>query len=65
MTSIKACIKTLKGNPYVFAVVFMEIRKINTKIFPYSIFYEIVDNEITIFAVIHNSRSEKVWQERL
>ncbi len=43
----------------------MQIRKTNIKIFPYSIFYEINDNEITIFAVIHSSRSQDVWQKRL
>ena len=65
MISLKNSFKTLKENPFAFAVVYMQIRKTNIKIFPYSIFFEIDKNTITIFAIIHSSRSQKNWQKRI
>jgi len=45
----------------------MQIRKANTKKFHYSLFYMINETTkvVTIFAVIHNSRSEKTWRKRV
>jgi mRNA-degrading endonuclease RelE of RelBE toxin-antitoxin system len=45
----------------------MQIRKANTKNFPYSLYYNINDEtkEVTIFAVIHQHRSEEIWKKRI
>lgn len=65
--SIKSCLRLVIKNPFAFAKIFMEIRKANTKKFPYSLFYSIneVDKIIILFAVIHNSRNDVSWKNRL
>ena len=65
MTAVKNCTKIIKKNPYAFAIIFKKIRKIRTEKFPYSLFYELENHKITIFAVIHSSRSEENWKERV
>jgi len=67
LLSVKACIKLIVNNPFAFAKIYLQIRKANTKKFPYSIYFRVNDesNEIIIFAVIHNSRNEKNWKKRI
>jgi len=67
MISVKECTKLIIKNPNMYGIVFLDIHKANINVFPYSIYFE-VDNknkEIKVFAVISQSRSEKVWQERI
>jgi len=65
--SIKACIKLIVKNPFAFAMIYMQIRKVNTKKFPYSLYYRIDEilKLVTIFAVIHGHRSEEIWKKRI
>ncbi len=67
LNSFTNSIKLLIKNPFAFAVIFMEIRKVNTKRFPYSLFYQIDEkqNVVVVFAVIHSSRSDEAWKERI
>jgi len=65
--SIDKCIELIIKNPFSFALIFLQIRRANNKKFPYSLFYQIDESskEVIIFAVIHNSRSEKIWIKRI
>ena len=65
--SIKKSLQLLLNNPFTFATVYLEIRKVNTKKFPYSIYYQVNENKnlITVFAVIHSSRNDKTWKIRI
>ncbi|GEM_PF-383308 len=67
LLSISDCVKFLLTNPFAFARIFFEIRKINTKKFPYSLYYQLNESlqEIVIFAVIHNNRGNDSWQKRI
>ena len=67
LLSIKEAIRLVVRNSFAFARIYLEIRKVNTKRFPYSLFYSIEEEqkELVIFAVIHHSRSEKAWTKRL
>ncbi len=67
MLSIDKCIKLVLKNPFSFAIIYLQIRKANAKKYPYSLYYRIdeIKNEITIFAVIHQSRSEEIWKNRI
>ena len=40
-------------------------RCLSMHIFPYNIFYRIVETQVEVFAVIHSSRNPKHWQERI
>ena len=65
--SITNCIKLIVKNPFAFAIIFLKIRKANIKKFPYSLYYQINENEngIIVFAVIHSSRSEEHRKKRI
>ena len=65
--SIDKCIALIIKNPFSFALIFLQIRRANTKKFPYSLFYRTDESskEVIVFAVIHNSRSEKIWKKRI
>ena len=67
LLSVKACTKLIVKNPFAFAAIYIQIRKANTKKFPYSLYFSIneIGKEIIVFAVIHNSRSEKNWKKRI
>lgn len=60
-------IRLIIENPFAFAVLYKTIRKANTNKYPYSLYYQTdkKSNTITIIAVLHQSRSNKVWKQRL
>ncbi len=64
--SFEKCITLIIKNPFSFALIYLQIRKANSKKFPYSLFYIINETTriVTIFAVIHNSRNENAWKNR-
>ena len=57
----------IEGMPFAWAVYFLDARKLNFKIFPYSIVYTYVqpDNEVVIIAIQHQSRKPFYWKNRL
>jgi len=67
LLSIKTCLELIIKNPLAFAIIYRQIRKVNTKKFPYSLYFKInqKNNSLVVFAVIHNSRSEVNWKKRI
>jgi len=65
--SVEKTIDLIVKNPFSCAVTYFQIRKANTKKFPYSLYYRVneISKEVIIFAVIHNSRSEEVLKKRI
>jgi plasmid stabilization system protein ParE len=51
--------------PTSFPVVARGIRRAQLDRFPYLVFYRHTRDEIVIFAVMHGSRSDKAWRDRL
>ena len=51
-------------NPYAFSIDFDEVRKAYIPKFPYTIFYEVVGQEIFIYSVFHQKREPDVWKDR-
>ena len=65
LDKVKDCLLLLEKNPLAFSIVHLQIRKVTTKTYPYSLYYFIEDKIVTIFAVIYNSREETVWKNRI
>jgi len=63
--SVEKRISLIVKNPLAFARIYFQIRRSNTHKFPYSLYYKVQENEIIIIAVIHNSRDENKWKNRL
>ncbi len=67
MLSLEKRIELILKNPLGFALIYKQIRRANTQKFPYSLYYRVNENtnQVTIVAVIHNSRSVQVWKQRI
>jgi plasmid stabilization system protein ParE len=50
--------------PLMFPVVHRGRRRIIVKRFPYSIIFDVMEDEILIYAIFHFSRSPKRWKRR-
>lgn len=55
----------LEANPDQFPAVLENIRRANFHRFPYSLFFEIEQDSIFIYAVFHQSRNPEEWQKRM
>ena len=63
-----AYLKTLKiilANPSTFPKDFDEVRKTYIPKFPYTVYFEIMGNEVLIYAIFHQKRHPDVWRERV
>ena len=61
-------IERLKTNPFLFQKIYKEVRVVvHMDKFPFSIFYWIdeLENVVNIFAIVHQSRHEKIWKSRI
>jgi plasmid stabilization system protein ParE len=65
LAEVTSCLKLLSENPFSCTKLYNDIRKINTSRFPYSLFYIIEGETVTVFAVIHNSSDESAWKQRI
>ncbi len=57
-------LNSILSNPWLFAKVYKDYRKINLKIFPYSIIYRIKDETIIVLCFHHQKRHPKHWKKR-
>jgi plasmid stabilization system protein ParE len=65
LTSVDACVKQILRNPTMYARVHEEYRRALTRRFPYAIFYEVVDETVSIYAILHAAREPNKWRRRL
>jgi len=64
--SVAAAETDLLRNPFAFSKVrFKDFRRILLKKFPYKMIYRFEDNKIHVFAVLHQSRSNRYIRKRL
>jgi plasmid stabilization system protein ParE len=57
-------IKILIANPLSFPIDFNSVRKIHFIKFPYTIYYEVYDNEVFIYSIFHQKRNPEAWKDR-
>jgi len=67
LTELESFYSKMLKNPerYRFHLGSGEIRKVRLKMFPYHVFYSVLNQSIEIVGVIHVSRSEEYVRERL
>jgi plasmid stabilization system protein ParE len=62
---VDACIQRLCRSPELFAKVYEEYRRALIRRFPYAIFYEYSEKNVTVYCVFHTSQNRSKWRERL
>jgi toxin ParE1/3/4 len=62
--AIHALIERMSDNPRQFPVVFKNVRRALLRRFPYSLFFVVEDDTLSVIACFHASRDPSRWQER-
>jgi hypothetical protein len=66
LSDFEQTLSFVESVPNAWSNYFFELKKLNFKVFPFSIIYRIEETkEITIVAIQHHSRKPFYWQERL
>jgi len=63
---VRACVSSLKPNPYICQVRYRNVHTALVEQFPYMVHYTIDDGTMTIYiiAVIHTSQNPGLWDEK-
>jgi plasmid stabilization system protein ParE len=64
LSETDATIKRIRQYPYEFPLIRGKVRRALLKRFPYSVYYSILSDGVSIIAVLHQRRSETVWINR-
>jgi plasmid stabilization system protein ParE len=62
---IDACIQAILRFPEMHARFHANYRRALVRRYPYAVFYEYVDDTVTVFCVFHTSRDPEKWRRRL
>jgi len=65
LTCVDACIDGLCRVPQMHHKVHENYRRALVRRFPYAIFYEYVDGEVTIYSIFHTAQNPDKWRQRL
>ncbi len=57
-------IDIIQQQPFLFNAVYKDFRKINLRIFPYSIIYKVEEDAVIIMSFHHHKRHPKHWKKR-
>jgi len=61
---VSQCVADIISDPQRFAIGPTGCRYIRVPRFPYVILFDVVDEELLMFAVLHTARSMEKWRER-
>ena len=61
---VEETLERIADTPELHAIVFGDVRRAGVRRFPYSVYYTIEANRITVIAVLHGNRDPRVWQSR-
>ena len=59
------CIVRIRFTPEAFEKVSVDCRRAIVSMFPYVVFYEFDDQQVTIVGIFHASQEPKKWKKRL
>jgi plasmid stabilization system protein ParE len=65
VNEITEAIEEIAEFPFRYAIYEEDIRVKRTHVHPYSIFFQIKNNEVLILSISHDSREEGYWKERV
>jgi plasmid stabilization system protein ParE len=65
LTNVDACIQAIRRTPEMHRMVHENYRRGLVRRFPYAVFYEYVNDVVTVYCVFHTSRDPAKWRQRL
>lgn len=64
LLALEAALNVIQRNPNHYQVVYKGLKRALTVRFPYGIFFTVEEDAIYVLAIVHTSRSPKVWKKR-
>jgi toxin ParE1/3/4 len=64
LLALEAKINAVRRNPKQFNVEYKGIRRTFTERFPYGVFFIFENDVVYVLAIVHTSRSPKIWKKR-
>lgn len=65
LRAFRAATSSLRRNPFMYQLVVEGARRILLRRFPYSVFYEVHEDEVVVLASFHQARDPREWQRRV
>jgi toxin ParE1/3/4 len=65
LSCVDACIEAIRRTPEMHALVHESYRRGLVRRFPYAVFYEYVEDTVTVYGVFHPARDPDKWRQRL
>ena len=59
---VLACLERVRRSPELHARVRGEFRRALVRRFPYAVFYELVDQTVTVYGIVHTARDSAKWR---
>jgi plasmid stabilization system protein ParE len=64
LRAFRAATDVLRRNPYLYQIIFEDMRRVVMRRFPYSVFYEIHEPDVVVLGCMHEARDPEDWQKR-
>lgn len=65
LSCVDALVQVIVRMPNMYATIFGAYRRGLVRRFPYSVFYEYLDDTVVIYGIFHTSRDPEKWRLRL
>jgi hypothetical protein len=65
LSSVDACIQFIFRNPEIYEVIHKSYRRALVRRFPYAVFYDFSDGQVTVYCNFHTAREPEKWRRRL
>jgi plasmid stabilization system protein ParE len=65
LSRVDACIQGILRNPEGHAVVHEHYRRALVRRVPYAVYYEYVNDVVTVYCIFHTARDPNKWKQRL
>lgn len=63
LLALEAALNAIQRNPNHYQVVYKGLKRALTVRFPYGIYFTVEEDTIYVLAIVHTSRSPKVWKK--
>ena len=64
LDALDAMFALILERPALFPVAHRDLRRAVMRRFPYSVYYRVDDASVTVFAVLHQHRADRIWRKR-
>jgi toxin ParE1/3/4 len=64
LVSVQDAINRILVNPYLYPVVYMDVRRCLVRTFPFGIIFRVIKEKIVVLAVMHLHRDPDYWKAR-